>query len=105
LVSWAEATEKESGKNRLTVKITAFIGSSFSDPSSKIVVSPDSYFPRAYLITLSALASTFGGIVRPICFAVFEVDDEFKLCWLFQLGALPHFVNKDSGALTLSPLV
>ena len=30
----------------------------------------------AYLITLSALASTFGGIVRPICFAVFEIDDK-----------------------------
>ena len=26
-----------------------------------------------YLITLSALASTFGGIVRPICFAAFRL--------------------------------
>ena len=26
-----------------------------------------------YLITLSALASTFCGIVRPICFAVFKL--------------------------------
>jgi len=25
-----------------------------------------------HLITLSALASTFGGMVRPICFAVFK---------------------------------
>ena len=28
---------------------------------------------RGYLITLSALASTFGGIVRPICLAVFRL--------------------------------
>jgi len=27
----------------------------------------------AYLITLSALASTFGGMVRPICLAVFKL--------------------------------
>jgi hypothetical protein len=40
LVSWAEATEKENGKNTLIAKIIAFIGSSFSDPSFKIVVSP-----------------------------------------------------------------
>src|SRR5690348_7980507 len=28
---------------------------------------------RSYLITLSALASTLGGIVRPICFAVLRL--------------------------------
>jgi hypothetical protein len=27
----------------------------------------------SYLITLSARASTFGGMVRPICFAVFKL--------------------------------
>jgi hypothetical protein len=30
--------------------------------------------PRDHLITLSALANTFGGIVRPICFAVFRLS-------------------------------
>ena len=29
--------------------------------------------PRDHLITLSALASTLGGIVKPICFAVFKL--------------------------------
>src|SRR5262249_51310909 len=29
--------------------------------------------PRHHRITLSALASTFGGIVRPICFAAFNL--------------------------------
>src|SRR5207247_107552 len=29
--------------------------------------------PHAYRITRSALASTFGGIVRPICFAAFRL--------------------------------
>jgi hypothetical protein len=27
----------------------------------------------SHLITLSALASTFGGMIRPICFAVFRL--------------------------------
>ena len=31
-------------------------------------------YPGASLITLSALANTFGGIVRPICFAVFKLN-------------------------------
>ena len=31
------------------------------------------HFALSHLITLSALASTFGGIVRPICFAVFKL--------------------------------
>jgi hypothetical protein len=29
--------------------------------------------PQSHLITLSALASTFGGIVRPICLAAFKL--------------------------------
>src|SRR6266850_3075085 len=29
--------------------------------------------PRGHFMTLSALASTFGGIVRPICLAVFKL--------------------------------
>jgi hypothetical protein len=32
-----------------------------------------SLLPVAYLITLSALTSTFGGIVRPICLAAFRL--------------------------------
>jgi hypothetical protein len=36
---------------------------------SQITTSPHR---SAYLITLSALASTFGGIVRPICLAVLD---------------------------------
>ena len=31
------------------------------------------FIPALSLITLSALASTFGGIVRPICFAAFRL--------------------------------
>jgi hypothetical protein len=29
--------------------------------------------PRGYLMTLSALANTFGGIVKPICLAAFRL--------------------------------
>src|SRR4030095_5572028 len=52
-----------------------------------------------YLITLSALASTFGGIVRPICFAVFRLmmNSNFFGCstgmsagWLCSLQNLVH---------------
>src|SRR5262249_57222628 len=52
--------------------------------SSSTIVPP-------HLITLSALASTFGEIVRPICLAAFsqayllgsfQIDDELKLCRL-----------------------
>ena len=51
-----------------------------------------------YLITLSALASTFGGIVSPICFAVFKIDHQLKLCRLLhgeigRLGSLQDFVH------------
>jgi hypothetical protein len=35
--------------------------------------------PTAYLITRSARASTFGGIVRPICFAVFKLITNWNL--------------------------
>ena len=31
-----------------------------------------------FLLCVSAFASTCGGIVRPICFAAFEIDDEFE---------------------------
>jgi hypothetical protein len=31
------------------------------------------------LITLSARASTFGGMVRPICFAAFQIDHQLEL--------------------------
>jgi hypothetical protein len=43
-----------------------------------------------HLITLSALASTLGGIVRPICLAVFRFDDKLELCRLLdgQIGRL-----------------
>jgi hypothetical protein len=55
------------------------------------------------LSTLSALASTLGGIVSPIYFAGFEVDDEIKLCRLLdgeigRLGAFKNFVDVRSGA-------
>ena len=31
-------------------------------------------YSASYLITLFALTNTFGGIVRPICFAVFRLN-------------------------------
>ena len=31
------------------------------------------------MITLSARASTFGGIVRPICFAALQIDHQLEL--------------------------
>jgi hypothetical protein len=43
--------------------------------------------------TRSACASTFGGIVRPIRFAAFQIDYEFKLHWLLdgQVSGLSAF--------------
>ena len=56
-----------------------------------------------YLITLSALTSTFGGIVSPICFAVFQIDNELELRRLLdrkisRLGPFQDFVDQNSGA-------
>src|ERR1051326_3731732 len=47
---------------------------------------PDSF----HLITLSALASTFGGIVKPICFAAFRLitSSNFVGC---SMGRSPGF--------------
>ena len=39
---------------------------------------------KCHLMTRSALTSTLGGIVRPICLAVFQIDDELELRWLFH---------------------
>jgi hypothetical protein len=38
------------------------------------------------LMTLSARASTFGGIGRPICLAAFRIYYEFKLRRLLRVG-------------------
>jgi hypothetical protein len=42
---------------------------------------------RSHLITLSALASRLGGIVRPIFFAVFRllINSNFVDCWTGRL--------------------
>ena len=54
------------------VKTGIFFFMSFS--LSRIDLSLDhSTLARAHLITLSALASIFGGIVKPICFAAFRL--------------------------------
>ena len=50
-------------------------------------------------MTLSALASTFGGIVRPICFRRFQIDDELELRRLLHrkiggLGAFQDLIDK-----------
>ena len=45
------------------------------------VALPDAF---RYLITLSARTNTFGGIVRPICLAAFEIDHELKFCRLLH---------------------
>ena len=46
--------------------------------------------PRAYLITLSARASTFGGIVRPICLAAFRLmmNSNFIGCYTGRSAGL-----------------
>src|SRR5262249_46926158 len=48
---------------------------------------------RAYRTLLSALAIRFGGIVRPICLAVFKIDHQLKLHSLLhrQIGRLGTF--------------
>jgi hypothetical protein len=50
--------------------------------------------PKCYSMTLSARASSLGGIVRPICLAAFQVDHHLKLHRLFDgnggLVALCH---------------
>src|SRR5262245_58379922 len=69
---------EERGQNKLTAKIIAFIGSSFSKPKFSsllpLLLSPDTHPLRLtlYRITLSALTSTFGGIVRTSCLAVLK---------------------------------
>jgi hypothetical protein len=45
-----------------------------------------------YLITLSALASTFGGIVRPICLAAFN-DEQLELRRCSQTVFLTLIIN------------
>jgi hypothetical protein len=51
-------------------------------------------YPGASLITLSARASTLGGIVRPICFAVFSLKIGSNLVDDRISRALRHFVIK-----------
>src|SRR5437763_1045454 len=48
---------------------------------------------RGYLITLSALTSTFGGIVSPICFAVFRlmINSNFVGCSTGRSAGLAPF--------------
>jgi hypothetical protein len=59
-----------------------------------------------YRITLSARTSTFGGIVRPICLAVFELITNSAILLLLEAGPPWHLVNhEDTGALTLPALV
>ena len=55
-----------------------------------------------HLMTLSARASTFGGIVRPICFAVLRLITELELRRLLhrqigRLRALQDLVNVGGG--------
>ena len=47
--------------------------------------------PYFHRMTLSARASTFGGIVRPICLAAFKFDDELKLRRLLETGKIGWF--------------
>jgi hypothetical protein len=48
-----------------------------------------------HLVTLSALASTFGGIVRPICFAVFRfiISANLVSCPFSRLLVDSHFAE------------
>jgi len=56
-VDWAEATEKESDKNRLTAKITAFIGASEIGQLKPGVVGQE-YKCSAYFTTCYDLSSS-----------------------------------------------
>src|SRR5215470_8855047 len=51
--------------------------------------------PSFHLITLSALASTVGGIARPICFAVLRLitNSNFLGCSTRQVAGLGAFEN------------
>jgi hypothetical protein len=65
-------------------------------------LTPDPSLFTFYRITLSALASTFGGIVRPICLAAL-IDDQLELRRLLyweigRLGAFEDLVHILSGA-------
>jgi hypothetical protein len=60
---------------------------------------------KCYLITRSALANTFGGIVRSICLAAFKLITNSDFAWLLGRFALSRFWLQHSGALTLPPLV
>ena len=52
-------------------------------------------YPGASLITLSALANTFGGIVSPICFAALRLimNSNFVGCSTGQIGGFGAFQN------------
>src|SRR4026207_347366 len=64
--------EKTNGKQRQKYLIHfLYLPLQNLDSAGSPYASP--FTPHGYLITLSALASTFGGIVRPICFAVFTL--------------------------------
>ena len=61
-------------------------------------------------MTLSALASTLGGMVRLICFAVFKINHKLKLRRLLHreiggLGSLQDFVDEicDAPVASLGP--
>jgi hypothetical protein len=54
-------------------------------PLSKVAI------VRPHLITLSALASTLGGMVRPICLAVFKLKRSCLVCG--NLLRLPFLID------------
>src|SRR5689334_20368578 len=57
------------------------------------VLSSTTDFQRSHLITLSARASTLGGIVKPICLAVFKLitSSNFVGCSMGRSAALAPF--------------
>ena len=59
-----------------------------------VSMTPNNLPFAVHLITLSALASTFGGIVRPICFAVFRLITKHVLS-SFEGAALCHFDRRE----------
>src|SRR5215831_18301179 len=99
---------EERGQNKLTAKIIAFIGSSFSKPKFSsllpLLLSPDTHPLRLtlYRITLSARASTFWRNRQADLLRRLQIDDELKLCRLLdrqvgRLGAFQYFIYISSG--------
>jgi hypothetical protein len=74
-------------------RVRTVISFFMSSPMSPRLVTRHSTLVPSHLITLSARASTFGGIVNPICFAVFRLITSSNLigCSMGRSAGLAPF--------------